>query len=101
MSKLITVTEDYLHRKLTDEEVEQLLKLRDLRDEDIDTSDIPEITEIPPASVRGKFYRGPMITLKPEVHEYFRTLAARKGVPLNDLVNDVLSREIAIVEAMK
>ena len=42
-----------------------------------------------------------MITLKPEMHEYFRALAVRKGVPLNDLVNDVLSREIAIVEAMK
>jgi hypothetical protein len=101
MSNLITVDEDYLHRKLTDEEIEQLLKLRDIRDEDIDTSDIPEITELPKNAVRGKFYRGPMVHLTEDLRRYFCDLSRRKGIPLNDLVNETLAKAIAVAEVAK
>ena len=101
MSKIITVSEDALQRKLTDAEVEQLLKLRDIRDEDIDLSDIPEITEIPKNAIRGRFYNGPVITLSAELHQYFRDLAARKGVPVNELVNETLAKALAVMEVAK
>jgi hypothetical protein len=35
------------------------------------------------------------------VHAYLSTIATRRGVPLNDLVNLVLSKEIAMVEELK
>jgi len=101
MSNLITVDEDYLHRKLTDEEIEQLLKLRDIRDEDIDTSDIPEITELPKNAVRGKFYRGSMVHLTEDLRRYFCDLSRRKGIPLNDLVNETLAKAIAVAEVAR
>jgi len=71
------------------------------RDEDIDYSDIPPIREIPANAVRGRFYRGHAIFLTDELHAYLSTVAMRRGVPLDDLVNSVLSKEIAIVEALK
>jgi hypothetical protein len=101
MSKIITVSEDYPGRQLTDEEVEQILKLRDMRDEDIDTSDIPEIKAIPKNAVRGRFYRSPMITLTEDLRRYFSELAMRKGVPVNDLVNETLEKAIAVAEVAK
>jgi hypothetical protein len=39
--------------------------------------------------------------LTDELHAYLSTVAMRRGVPLDDLVNSVLSKEIAIVEALK
>src|SRR6266480_4889574 len=97
MSRIITVDEQFLQRKLTDEEVEELLKLRDMRDEDIDTSDIPPITAEPKQIVRGKFYRGPMICLTPDLHRYFADLSRQKGVPMHELVNKTLTEALAAV----
>jgi len=39
--------------------------------------------------------------LSDELHAYLSTVAMRRGVSLNDLVNNVLSKEVAIVEALK
>ncbi len=55
---------------------------------------------------RGKFYR-PDATLRIPVYldehlqTYLSAAAERKGTSLNELVNELLSQDISIVEAMK
>ena len=56
--------------------------------------------------VRGKFYRPDLklnlpVYLDAEVQAYLATIATRKGVPVSDLANGLLKREIAIIEAVK
>ena len=56
--------------------------------------------------VRGKFYRPNAklnlpVYLDDEVRAYLATIATKKGVPVSDLANDLLKREIAIIEAVK
>ncbi len=55
---------------------------------------------------RGKFYRQNAklnlpVYLDAEVQSYLAAVAARKGVPLSELANDLLKKEIAILEAAK
>lgn len=55
---------------------------------------------------RGKFYHPNLklnlpVYLDAEVQAYLATVAARKGVPVSELANDLLKREIAIIEAVK
>jgi hypothetical protein len=55
---------------------------------------------------RGKFYR-PNATLNlpvyldRDVQAYLAAVAAKKGVALSDLANDLLKKEIAIIESVK
>jgi len=56
--------------------------------------------------VRGKFYRPNAqlnlpVYLDADVQAYLGVIAAKKGVPVSDLANDLLKREIAIIEAVK
>jgi hypothetical protein len=56
--------------------------------------------------VRGKFHRpnaklNRPIYLEADVQTYLAAIAAKKGVPLSDLANDLLKKEIAILEALK
>ena len=56
--------------------------------------------------VRGKFYHANAtlnlpVYLDAEVQAYLANIAGRKGVPVSDLANDLLRREIAIIEAVK
>ena len=56
--------------------------------------------------VRGEFYglSGELLVpvyLNPNVLRSLREIADRKGVPLNDLVNDLHSKELTIVEALR
>ncbi len=57
-------------------------------------------------AVRGKFYR-PNVKLKlpvyleADVQASLAKIASKKGMPLSDLANDLLKREIAIIEAVK
>ena len=88
-------------QELSNDRRKDIAALASQRDEDVDYPDIPPIREIPSSAVRGRFYRGPAIYLTGEVHAYFSTIAKRRGVPLNDLVNLVLSKEIAMVEELK
>ena len=46
-------------------------------------------------------YRGNAIYLTDELHAYLSNVAMRRGVSLNDLVNNVLSQEVALAEALK
>ena len=87
--------------KLSDRQHEDIHNLLGQTDEEIDYSDIPPVREIPANAVRGRFYRGHAIYLSDELHAYLSNVAMRQGVPLNDLVNNVLSKEVAIVEALK
>jgi hypothetical protein len=57
-------------------------------------------------SERGKFFRAcasveSPVYLDEPVRAYLSKKVANKGTSLNDLVNDLLRREIEIVEAMK
>jgi len=55
---------------------------------------------------RGKFYRPNLrlnlpVYLDAEVQDYLNVIAAKKGMPLSQLANDLLKREIGIIEAVK
>jgi hypothetical protein len=55
---------------------------------------------------RGKFYRPSAslelpVYLNEQVQAYLSEKADGKGISLNDLVNDLLPREIEIIEAVK
>jgi hypothetical protein len=55
---------------------------------------------------RGKFYRPNArlrlpVYLDAEVQAYLAAIAARKGVPLSELANDLLKKEIAILETVR
>jgi len=55
--------------------------------------------------VRGKFYRPEAafrlpVYLDERVQSYLTTKANAKGIDLSDLVNDLLKREIEIIEAV-
>jgi len=93
--------QELLGRPLSEDQKKELLALMDQRDEDIDTSDIPEVRELPSNAVRGRFHRRHAVYLTEELQAYFAAIADRKGVSLNDLINDILSKEIAIVEVVK
>lgn len=56
--------------------------------------------------VRGKFYKPDAVFRLPvyldqSVQSYLSTKADAKGIDLSDLVNDLLRREIEIIEAVK
>jgi hypothetical protein len=71
----------------------------------------PDDDDMPPeidfsGGVRGKFYRPDTtlslpVYLEADVQAYLVALATRKGVPLSELANDLLKKEIAILEIAK
>jgi hypothetical protein len=70
-----------------------------------DDNDIPAEINFSGGS-RGKFHRPGArlnlpVYLDPDVQAYLSALAAKKGVPLSDLANDLLKKDIAILEAGK
>jgi hypothetical protein len=55
---------------------------------------------------RGKFHRPHArlnlpVYLEADVQAYLEAIAAKKGVPLSELANDLLKKEIAILETVK
>ena len=57
-------------------------------------------------ATRGKFYQPNLrlnlpVYLDAEVQDYLNVIAAKKGMPLSQLANDLLKREIGIIEAVK
>ena len=75
------------------------------------SSTTPDDDELPAevdftGATRGKFYRPNLrlnlpVYLDAEVQDYLTAIAAKKGVPLSQLANDLLKREIGIIEAVK
>ena len=56
--------------------------------------------------VRGKFHHSNRklnlpVNLDADVQAYLANIAAKKGVPVSDLANDLLKCDIAILEAVK
>jgi len=88
-----------LNPDLSQQQAEETLALMNMREEDIDLSDIPE-TDFS-KGVRGKFYRGPLVYLTEDLRRYFCDLSRRKGVPLNDLVNETSTKALAVAEVAK
>ena len=70
-----------------------------------DNSDVPAEIDFS-GGTRGRFYRPNArhnlpVYLDADVQGYLAAIAARKGVPLSELANDLLKKEIAILEAVK
>ncbi|MDP1898123.1 MAG: hypothetical protein Q8K43_09585 [Sulfurimicrobium sp.] len=70
-----------------------------------DDDDMPAEVDFTGAT-RGKFYHPNLrlnlpVYLDAEVQDYLNAIAAKKGVPLSQLANDLLKREIGIIEAVK
>jgi hypothetical protein len=91
---------------------DQMAVLRDMAakqlagdDSDIDYSDIPPLTDSQLArAIPGRFLFGGSrfpIFLEPGVLAAFTEIAARKGMVVNDLVNDVLKRELATADVLR
>jgi isochorismate hydrolase len=93
--------QELLGKPLTEQQKRELLALMEMPEENIDTSDIPEVRDLPPDAVRGDFFHGRTVALSEDLHAYFSAIAARKGVSLNDLINDILAKDIAIVETVR
>jgi hypothetical protein len=70
-----------------------------------DDDDLPPEIDFS-GGIRGKFHRPNArlnlpVYLDADVQAYLAALAAKKGVPLSDLANDLLKKDIAILEAGK
>ena len=70
-----------------------------------DDDDIPTEVDFTGAT-RGQFYQPNLrlnlpVCLDADVQDYLPAIAAKKGMPLSQLANDLLKREIGIIEAVK
>ena len=74
-------------------------------------NELPDDDDVPAEidfskGVRGKFYHAGAklnlpVYLEADVQSYLTAIAAKKGMALSDLANDLLKREIGIIEAVK
>ena len=90
--------------ELSPDRIRELNRLAERPDREIDTSEIPEASGVPPNVIRGKdwhLYRGKTIVLSDELHAYFSALADRRRMSINELVNDFLAKEVALVESVR
>lgn len=70
-----------------------------------DEDDMPAEIDFSNAE-RGKFYRPNLslhmpVYLDKDVQDYLMGIATRKGIQISELANDMLKREIEIIEAVK
>ncbi|WP_353222263.1 hypothetical protein [Salinisphaera hydrothermalis] len=84
---------------------QELERLAAMSEDDIDTSDIPEVRDWSRAE-RGKFYRPGAADHVPlyldlEVTAFLRKRAAELGIPLRDLVNEMLKKDIELVRSVE
>jgi predicted DNA binding CopG/RHH family protein len=108
-TEMVTMTMDEVRkRKLSKSEAEQLKRLAAMPDDQIDTSDIPELTSFA-GGVRGRFYRPvtQSVTIRlnaPDV-EAARQLSKLKGLPyqtyIKGLLHEALVREAKSVAPSK
>jgi len=94
--------QELLRKPLTEEQRREILHLIEMGDEGIDLSDIPEIdlSKVVRAEPPG-FVRKHPIYLASGLQKRLSEIAARRGVVLDDLVNEVLERELAIAESLR
>lgn len=77
---------------------QEINRLAAMSDDDIDFSDIPEVTDWSKAE-RGKFYRpgsadNVPLYLDRDVTAFLKERAAARGIPLRELANEMLKRDI-------
>lgn len=91
--------------KLFPTQLAEIEALKALPDEQIDTSDIPEIADWSKA-VRGRFYRPDAgaaasrpIYLDPAVLEFLETRAALKNTSATALANELLRKDVELILA--
>ena len=70
-----------------------------------DNDDIPDEIDFS-GGARGKFHQLDVtlnvpVYLDAEVQTYLAAIATKKGIPLSDVANDLLRKEIAILESVK
>ena len=96
--------EELLGKPLSEEQKRQMHAVMEMKDEDIDLSDIPEIREIPPGAVRGRDFRPRPhqvpVYLDPELQSRLAPIALRKGISLSALVSQLLRKEIELAEVL-
>ena len=92
---------ELLGKPLSEQQEREIRALMEMREEDIDTSDIPEVQALPSNAIRGSRLSRRAVILGEEPFAYFSAVAARKGVSLTDLVNDILGKEIAVMDVVK
>ncbi len=88
-----------LGKPLSERQKLELLALMDQPDDAIDLSDLPEVRELPPGTKRRRVQPSHYIELSDELHAYFSAVASRRGVPLGAVIDDVLSKEVAIAQS--
>ena len=96
--------EELLGKPLSEEHKRQMLAVMEMKDEDIDTSDIPEVRELPAGAVRGRDFRPSPhqvpVYLEGELQSRLSEIALRKGITLSALVSQLLRKEIEIAEVL-
>jgi hypothetical protein len=102
---LVQFSEEELFGKpLSAEQVARIRALEDAGDEGIDTSDIPEVRELPAGAVRGRDFRPSPhqvpVYLEGELQSRLSEIALRKGITLSALVSQLLRKEIEIAEVL-
>lgn len=83
----------------------ELGQLAAMSDDDIDTSDIPEVTDWSRAE-RGRFHRAGSadnvpLYLDRDVMAFLKERAAALGIPLRDLANEMLKKDIELVRSVE
>jgi uncharacterized protein (DUF4415 family) len=83
----------------------ELRRLAAMPDEDIDTSDIPEIRDWSRGE-RGRFYRPGEkhqipLYLDHEVLEFLTSRAKRRGIEPQELANEMLKKDIELVHSVE
>lgn len=83
-------------KKLTKRQAEEIEAIRNIRDEDIDLSDIPEITDWSNA-VRGKFYRpikkSVTVRLDADVIAWLKSKGEGYQTRLNAMLRQMMERD--------
>ena len=83
-------------RKLTKQQAEDIERLKNMKDEDIDYSDIPELTDWSNA-VRGKFYRpikkSVTVRIDADVLAWLKSRGAGYQTRLNAMLRQAMDRE--------
>lgn len=89
----------------SDKPQDELSRLSEVSDDEIDTSDIPEVQDWRRAE-RGRFYR-PGATdnlplyLDKDVLEFITQRARDRGIQPNELANEMLKKDIELVRSVE
>jgi hypothetical protein len=89
-------------KPLSEWEKQEIIRLMNGGDENIDLSDVPEIdlSKMVRAEPPGFVRRRP-VYLERELQMRLSEIAERRGISLDDLVNEVLKEGLAVAQALR